>query len=250
MIAVAPRRRRAATSRGRATCSDSGKTSACVCVCRWAEAGEVARTLAIDGARSDDGALGGDVWVGMQDGQRLLGSTVRTAMSCARSSTPGLAPFDAVFDPWGALWVIDRAGLLARVDPRTDADPPCRCRSAAALLRARFAGERCRGRAHVDRLRVRERDHLRSAPRSLVSHQRPAACSTRAVSPCSTTTSWVTHTAGQHQPRAARPARDHRDLSAGRRRHRAARVDRDRRRFAAPALGGQQHGRRRRRGCR
>jgi hypothetical protein len=31
--------------------------------------------------------------------------------------TPGFSPYAAAFDPWGTLWAIDRAGLLARIRP-------------------------------------------------------------------------------------------------------------------------------------
>jgi streptogramin lyase len=95
--------------------------------------GEVARSLAIDGTRAPDRDLGGNLWVGMQHGQRLLELDGNTAQPLREVATPGLSTLDSVFDPWGTLWLIDRAGLLARVDPSM-ADPkleiveaPLRC---------------------------------------------------------------------------------------------------------------------------
>lgn len=97
------------------------------------EMGEVARTLSIDGARAPDRELGGQPWIGLQRGQRLLqlsedgGSVVREV------PTRGLQPFDSAFDPWGTLWLIDRAGLLGRVNLATEPagfeilEAPLRC---------------------------------------------------------------------------------------------------------------------------
>ncbi len=83
---------------------------------------ELARSLAVDGARAPDAPLGGNVWVGLQAAQRLVELDGQSASVIQEVPTPGLAPFDATFDPWGALWIIDRQGLLARVDP--GASPP------------------------------------------------------------------------------------------------------------------------------
>jgi len=97
-------------------------------------AGALARALAIDGALApalgsgalapasdpgaDDVAFGGNAWVGLQQGARLLQIDGRDGSVLREVETPGLAPYAAAFDPWGQLWVIDRAGLLARFDPR------------------------------------------------------------------------------------------------------------------------------------
>jgi streptogramin lyase len=96
-------------------------------------AGEVARSLAIDGTRAPDRELAGHAWVGLQHGQRLLQLDGETAAVRREVSTAGVEPLDSAFDPWGVLWLIDRAGLLARVDlafdpPRVDViEAPLRC---------------------------------------------------------------------------------------------------------------------------
>ena len=84
---------------------------------------EVARSLAVDGARAGTtatGESGGDVWVGMQGGERMLELDGASGEVVREIETPGLSPFDAAFDPWGALWVIDRQGLLGRIEPGRD----------------------------------------------------------------------------------------------------------------------------------
>jgi hypothetical protein len=97
------------------------------------DAGERASALVIDGALApalDDGALddgassapyGGNAWVGMQHGERLLLIDGRDGRIVREVDTPGLAPHAAAFDPWGQRWVLDRAGLLGRFDPRPGA---------------------------------------------------------------------------------------------------------------------------------
>lgn len=89
------------------------------------EPGALARALAIDGTLDPDGdgesaggEYGGHAWVGLQRGERLLQIDGRDGAVLREIEVPGLAPFAAAFDPWGQLWVLDRAGLLARVDPR------------------------------------------------------------------------------------------------------------------------------------
>jgi streptogramin lyase len=86
------------------------------------DAGEVARSLAIDGTRAPDRELAGNVWVGLQQGQRLLELDGETAEVLREVPIAGVAPLDSAFDPWGILWLIDRAGLLVRVDPALE--PP------------------------------------------------------------------------------------------------------------------------------
>jgi streptogramin lyase len=84
--------------------------------------GDVARSLAIDGLRAPDAPIGGNLWIGMQTSQRVLELDGQNANVLMEIPTPGLTPFDAAFDPWGALWVVDRGGRLARIDPVVD--PP------------------------------------------------------------------------------------------------------------------------------
>jgi streptogramin lyase len=83
--------------------------------------GEVARTLSVDGTRSVDQALGGRLWVGMQKGHRVVQISADEGAVLREVATAEFSPFDSVFDPWGTLWLIDRAGLLARID--TAAEP-------------------------------------------------------------------------------------------------------------------------------
>jgi streptogramin lyase len=78
-------------------------------------AGDVARALAVDGRRAPDRELGGDVWVGLQRAGQLLELDGESGEIVRSIETRGFAPFAAAFDPWGTLWMIDRAGLLARV---------------------------------------------------------------------------------------------------------------------------------------
>lgn len=89
---------------------------------RLGEAGTVARSIAIDGDRGLDEISGGNAWIGLHDAQEIveidgLDGHVRT-----RVATPGLSPYASTFDRWGTLWVIERDGLLARIDVR--AEPP------------------------------------------------------------------------------------------------------------------------------
>jgi streptogramin lyase len=83
---------------------------------------ELARALAIDGTQSPDTAPGGHVWLGLQAAERLVELDGASGRVLREVATPGFAPFDAVSDRFGALWWIDRQGLLARVDG--SANPP------------------------------------------------------------------------------------------------------------------------------
>jgi len=91
------------------------------CVLRRIEVGaprEIARALAIDGTLGLDGAGGGDVWVGLHDGQAVEVFDGVTGTLRERIATPGFSPYAAAFDPWGVLWLSARDGQLARIDPR------------------------------------------------------------------------------------------------------------------------------------
>lgn len=79
---------------------------------------EVARALAIDGDLGLDGIGGGNVWVGLHDGQAVEVLDGATGALLERVATPGFAPYAAAFDPWGVLWLSSRDGQLARIDPR------------------------------------------------------------------------------------------------------------------------------------
>jgi hypothetical protein len=84
--------------------------------------GEIARALAIDGNRGLDGSSGGDVWVGLHDGEAFVEIDGLSGIVLRRVEVPGFSPYAAAFDPWGVLWSLERDGYLARIDPRVD--PP------------------------------------------------------------------------------------------------------------------------------
>lgn len=91
------------------------------CVLRSLEVGapaEIARALAIDGEIGPDGVSGGNLWVGLHDGQAIEVLDGLTGALVRRIETPGFSPYGAAFDPWGTLWMISRDGQLLRVDPR------------------------------------------------------------------------------------------------------------------------------------
>lgn len=92
------------------------------CVLRSFEVGaprEIARALAIDGDRGLDEISGGDLWVGLHDGQAVEEIDGTTGALLQRIPTPGFAPYAAAFDPWGTLYLISRDGQLARIDRTT-----------------------------------------------------------------------------------------------------------------------------------
>ncbi|MFI5307901.1 MAG: hypothetical protein ACHQ53_11135, partial [Polyangiales bacterium] len=78
---------------------------------------ELARALAIGGLRGPDAPSGDHVWVGLETAQRLLELDAGSAEVLREVPTPGLSPFDAAVDRGGALWLVDRQGLLGRIDP-------------------------------------------------------------------------------------------------------------------------------------
>ena len=84
------------------------------------ESGDVARAIAIDGDRGLDDISGGDVWIGLHDGEAVVELDGLTGEPKRRLETPGFAPYAASFDPWGTLWMISRDGHLARIDPRSE----------------------------------------------------------------------------------------------------------------------------------
>jgi streptogramin lyase len=167
------------------------------------DAGEVARALAVDGRRAPDDEIGGDVWVGLQQAGLLLeldggsGELVRTI------ELPGIAPHAAVFDPWGALWVIDRAGLLARVLPGVEAiveviEAPLRCYEFESIASDADGVLTLTGFACEDVIVYDPR-------RELWEHEKtPGVLDTRGVTTLGED-SWIVHSAGrisrvQHDP--------------------------------------------------
>ncbi len=84
------------------------------------ETGAVARAIAIDGDTGLDGVSGGDPWIGLHDAEAVVELDGITGEVLRRVDIPGFAPYAATFDPWGILWMIERDGLLARIDPRPE----------------------------------------------------------------------------------------------------------------------------------
>jgi streptogramin lyase len=85
--------------------------------------GEVASSLAVDGTRGPDGQLGGNVWVGLEHGERLLELDGDTGEELRSVTLDGFRPYAAAFDPWGDQWLIDRRGKLLRMGTASDAQP-------------------------------------------------------------------------------------------------------------------------------
>jgi streptogramin lyase len=81
-----------------------------------------AQALAIDGAQAPDEELAGNAWVGFLRAQRVVAYDGLTGQQLTAAELPKFAAYASSFDPWGVLWLIDRDGQLARVDPLTE--PP------------------------------------------------------------------------------------------------------------------------------
>lgn len=91
------------------------------CVLFHAPVGELealARAIAIDGDTGLDGVSGGDAWVGLHDAEAIVELEGLSGAELRRVETPGFSPYAATFDPFGTLFMIDRDGLIARIDPR------------------------------------------------------------------------------------------------------------------------------------
>jgi len=80
--------------------------------------GGVARAIAIDGDTGLDGVSGGDPWIGLHDAEAIVELDGFSGAELRRVETPGFSPYAATFDAWGILWMIERDGVLARIDPR------------------------------------------------------------------------------------------------------------------------------------
>jgi streptogramin lyase len=80
------------------------------------EPGDDAQALAIDGAQAPDAELAGNAWVGF-GAQRVIAYDGLTGEQLTAAELPGFAAYAGSFDAWGVLWLIDRGGQLARVDP-------------------------------------------------------------------------------------------------------------------------------------
>ncbi|MCC7536517.1 MAG: hypothetical protein IT379_09905 [Deltaproteobacteria bacterium] len=82
------------------------------------ELGEVPRALAIDADRGLDGITGGAPWVGLDAGQRVLRLDPIDGSVRDEVVTPDFQPYGAAFDSQGVLWLVEREGHVARIDPR------------------------------------------------------------------------------------------------------------------------------------
>lgn len=91
-----------------------------------------AQALAIDGAQAPDAELAGNAWVGFLRAQRVVAYDGSNGSQLTAAELPDFAAYAGSFDPWGVLWLIDRDGQLARVDPRSN--PP-----AVNVLRTQLA---------------------------------------------------------------------------------------------------------------
>lgn len=76
-----------------------------------------AQALAIDGAQAPDAELAGNPWVGLAGAQRVVSFDGQTGQQLTAAALPGFAAYAGTFDAWGQLWLIDRDGQVARVDP-------------------------------------------------------------------------------------------------------------------------------------
>lgn len=78
---------------------------------------DVARAIAIDGDTGLDDISGGDAWIGLHDGHAVIELDGLTGAELRRIETPEFSPYSATFDRWGVLWMAERQGLVARIDP-------------------------------------------------------------------------------------------------------------------------------------
>lgn len=81
-----------------------------------------AQALAIDGAMGSDSEPAGNPWIGFLHAQKVVAYDSSTGQQLTAAELPDFEPYAGSFDPWGQLWLIDRDGALARVDPISD--PP------------------------------------------------------------------------------------------------------------------------------
>lgn len=87
-------------------------------------AGDDPRALAVDGALAPDSERAGDVWLGFSASRSLLQLAGDDARVLQRRDLGDFKPYSAAFDRYGTLWMIDRAGVLASVDPNDAAAAP------------------------------------------------------------------------------------------------------------------------------
>lgn len=74
------------------------------------------RTLAVDGALAPDLERAGDVWLGCVGSSELLHLSGHDGAELSRHAL-ALRAHASAFDPYGGLWLIERAGKVLRFDP-------------------------------------------------------------------------------------------------------------------------------------
>jgi sugar lactone lactonase YvrE len=80
-------------------------------------AGDDARALALDAAPAPDSERAGNVWIGLAGAGRLLALDGESGAELLSLPLGDFHAHAGTFDDGGVLWLIDRAGYLARVDP-------------------------------------------------------------------------------------------------------------------------------------
>lgn len=155
-----------------------------------------ARALTVTGLRAPDQDDAAVVLVGLPEERALLALHGGTGEELERVELGELAPYAAAFDPFGTLWVIDRAGLLAEVELALE---PPRVRVIEAELRCYvlesiasdprgvlwLAGAECESVARYD------------PARGVFSHiELPGVLDARGIALASDS-AWVAHTSGR-----------------------------------------------------
>jgi streptogramin lyase len=80
-------------------------------------AGDDARALMLDGAVGPDLERAGNVWIGFAGSQRVRSFDGDSGAQLAELRLPEVQPYAGAFDSFGVLWLVDRAGVLARIEP-------------------------------------------------------------------------------------------------------------------------------------
>jgi streptogramin lyase len=86
-------------------------------------AGDDPRALAIDGNLAPNGTRAGDAWVGFAGSAQVIQFAGDSGQQLGNWQLPSFQAYAAAFDVWDGLWLIDRAGLVARLDPSSQATP-------------------------------------------------------------------------------------------------------------------------------
>ncbi|MGD8863649.1 MAG: hypothetical protein PVI30_26780 [Myxococcales bacterium] len=114
----------ASTSSGPDDVLSVGEDACVVMSIPLGDRGAAPGSLSIDGRAGLERERGGDVWVGLAGAGELLRVDGERGDVLQRVTLEEVSPLDSAFDAWGHLWLIDREGLILRVDPGADAPPP------------------------------------------------------------------------------------------------------------------------------